>query len=72
MSHVSIFRNSGGPFFKYKTVVLNGEKENEFHYLCEDGIKNLSIVITICHRSGSLMMSNSNPQDIFFYTTLRL
>ena len=32
--------------------------------LCEDGIENLSLVITICHHSASLVMSIGDPQEI--------
>ena len=35
------------------------------HYSCEDGIKNLSLVITICHYSASLVMPNGDPRDEF-------
>ena len=32
--------------------------------------KNLSLVITVCHHSASLVMPNSDPRDGFFYPTL--
>ena len=33
---------------------------------------NLSLGITICHHSASLMMPNGDPRDGFFYLTLIL
>ena len=43
----------------------------QIHYLCEDGIENPSLGITICHHSASLMMPNSDPHNRF-YPTLTL
>ena len=42
------------------------------HYLCEDGIENPSLVITVCHHSASLVMPVNDPQDGFFYPSLTL
>ena len=41
-------------------------------YFCEDGIENLSLVITLCHHATSLMMSKGDPWDEFFYHILTL
>ena len=39
----------------------------------KDGIaKNLSLVITVCHLSASLVMPNGDPWDGFFYPILSL
>ena len=38
-------------------------------FLRENGIENVSFVITVCHRLASLQMSNSDPQDKYFYPT---
>ena len=40
--------------------------------LCEGRIENLSLGITVCHHSASLMMPNGDPRDRFFYSTLTL
>ena len=34
--------------------------------------KNLSLAITVCHHSASLVMSIGDPRDGFFYPTLTL
>ena len=36
------------------------------------GKKNLSLGITVCHRSASLVMPNGDPWDSLFYPTLTL
>ena len=41
------------------------------HYLC-DGIENMSLRITVCHHSASLVMPNDDPRDGFFYPILIL
>ena len=45
-------------------------KTKRIHYLCEGGIENLSLVITTCHHSASLVMPIGDPRDGFFYPTL--
>ena len=35
-------------------------------------LRNLSLMITICHHSASFVMPNSDPQGGFFYLTLTL
>ena len=37
-----------------------------------EGKKNLSLVITTCHHSASLLMPIGDPQDGFFYPTRTL
>ena len=48
------------------------KKTNPLLILCEDGQKNPSLAITICHHSASLMMPIGDPLDGFFYPTLTL
>ena len=39
-------------------MVLSGEQENEFYYLCEDAIKkNMSLAITVFHHFSSLHLT---------------
>ena len=49
-----------------------GEEERESIICVRMGSKNLSLVTTVCHHLASLMMSNCDPWDIFFYPTLTL
>ena len=51
--------------FQNKNAELNGEHVKRIHNLCEDGIENLSLWITIRHD----VMPNS---DGFYYPTLTL
>ena len=54
------------------------KKKNSFS--CEGGIEKSvprdqidpSLGITVCHQSASLVMSNGDPWDVFFYPTLAL
>ena len=58
-------------FFKYEHAVFNGEQESESIIRVGMGKKNPSLEITVCHHSASLLMSNCDPQDGFFYPTLQ-
>ena len=40
--------------------------------LCEDGIENPTLGITVCHHLVTLMMPNSDPWDQFFYPNLMI
>ena len=66
-----IFLKTFSCFFQYKMRYLVMSKK-QIYYFCEDGIENLSLKITVCHNSASLMMKISNPWDRFFYPTLKL
>ena len=60
-------------FFQYKMwYLLVSEQEKESIIHVRMGWKNLSLVITVCHHSASLMMPIGDPQDGFFYPTLTL
>ena len=52
-------------------MVFKGEQEKEsiIHVRYK---KNLSLGITICHHSASLVMPNGDPRDVFLYPTLKL
>ena len=49
---------------------FNGEQEKTINYLCGDGIENLSLGITVCNHSASLVMVNGDSPDGFFYPIL--
>ena len=57
---------------KQKRQKNSGEQEKESIILVRVGSKNLSLRITICHHSASLVMPNGDPRDIFFYSTITL
>ena len=56
----------------YEHALFNGEQEKEFIICVTIELKELSIAITVCDLSASLMMQNRDPQDEFFYPTLIL
>ena len=70
MSHFIVIKSFWEFFLKNKNVKLNGEQEKKINYLCEDGIENPFLGITICYHLASLMMLNSDPHDRFPYSTL--
>ena len=51
---------------------MNGEQEKESNIGLRSRWKNLSLVITVCHHSASLMMPNGDPWNRFSYLTLTL
>ena len=59
-------------FFDYKMryLVVNKKKESIFRVMV--GLKNPSLVITICHHSVSLVMPIGDPRDGFYYPILTL
>ena len=74
ISHLSIFRIFWKPFscfsnIKCSTLWLASKR---IHYLSEDGIENLSLVITVSHHSVSLVMPIGDPRDRFIYPTRTL
>ena len=50
----------------------SGEQENESIIRVRVGEKNLSLEITVCHHSASLVMPNGDPRGQFFYPALTL
>ena len=40
------------------------------YYLCEDGIENPSLKLTICHHSASILMPIGDSLNRLFYPTL--
>ena len=50
----------------------SGEQEKESNIRVRVGKKNLSLVITVCHHSASLVMPNGDPRDGFLYPTFTL
>ena len=46
-----------------------GKQEKESIIRVRVGEKNLSLGITVCHHSASLVMPNGDPRDVFFYYT---
>ena len=54
------------------TARLRGCGFEQIRYQCDDRIKNLCLVITICHYSASLVMPNGDPRYRFFYPFLTL
>ena len=44
----------------------------KIHYLCEDVIENLTLMITVCPHSARLVIPIGDPRDKFFYPTLTL
>ena len=49
----------------------SGEQEKESIYSYEGRIRNnLSLGITVCHHSASLVMPNDDPRDRSFFLTL--
>ena len=67
MSHLSIFKNFWEHFFKHENAALNGEQEKESISRERVGQKNLSLGITICHHSASLVMPKGDPWDGFSF-----
>ena len=67
MSLLSIFRNFW-ELFKHENAVFNGEQEKESICRVRVESKNLSLGITVCYQSASLMMTNGDPWDRYFYT----
>ena len=63
---------SGSLYFKNENALFNGEQEKESIICVRMGLKKPSLAITICHHSASIVMSNSDPRDGFFYPTLTL
>ena len=57
------------PFLKYKVQYLMMSKKKN-HYLCEDQIEKSIPQDHRCHHLASLVMSNCDPWDGFFYPTL--
>ena len=61
-------------FFHYKDYAIGSEREKEsiiiFFIICvRMGQKNLTLVITVCHHSASLVIPIGNPRYGFFYPT---
>ena len=74
MSHFSVFRIFWKSFFMFfpiymRFLVVSKTKNPLF---LEDGIEYLSLVITVRHHPASFTMTNGDPQDGFFYHTLRV
>ena len=46
--------------------------KKRIHYSFEDGIETLSLAITVCYHSTSLVMPIGGPRDGFFSPTLTL
>ena len=63
---VYMYSETSGSLFKYKNVEFNAEQEKESIICVRMGKKNLSLAITICHHSESLVMPNGDPLDRFF------
>ena len=55
-----------GAFLKTQKLVFNGEQEKESITPVRMGLKNASIVITICHHLASLVMPNDDPRNGIF------
>ena len=78
MSYLSVFKKFRNQIFKlylslnYKNAVFEGEQEKESIIRVRMGLKNLSLTITVCHHSASLVMPIGDPRDGFFYPTLTL
>ena len=53
------------PAFAKATQVKNVARKR-IHYLYEGWIESMSLGITVCHHSASLVMPNSDPGDGFF------
>ena len=51
---------------------ISGKQEKESIIRVRVGYINPSLKITVCHHSASLVMSNGDPRDGFFYPTLTL
>ena len=64
MSHLSVFRFFWKLFhvFPKQNEVFSGEQEKESFIYVRMGWKNLSLVITVCHHSASLVMPIGNPR----------
>ena len=56
-----------GFFNQYENATFNGEQEKECITHVRMGWKNLSLAISICHHSASLVMPNSDPRDGISY-----
>ena len=69
-SHLCVFRGLLEAYFKIKKN--SREQEKESNILVRVGYKSLSLVITVCHHSASLVMPKGDPRDGFFYLTLSL
>ena len=65
MSHLSVFRNFGEALIL--NAVFNGEqvKKSIIRIIIRMrvGYKNVSLGITVCHHSASLLMPNGGPWD---------
>ena len=66
--YLSVFRD----FWKLNFKLKNSGEQEIIHYSREGRIEksNLSLGITVCHRSASLVMPSGDPRDEFFYPTL--
>ena len=53
-------------------MVFNGKQGKESLICVEVGYKNLSLEITVCLRSASLMKANGDHRNVFFNPTLTL
>ena len=63
---------SGSLSLNYKIEIVDDEQEKESIIRMRMGKKNLSLSITDCHHSASLVMPIRDPQADFFYPTLTL
>ena len=66
MLHFSVFKFFWKLFSRFSNineVFLSGEQEKESIIRVRMGLKNLSLVITICHHSASLVMPIGDPRD---------
>ena len=68
--HLRVFRDFWKLILKVKKN--SGEQEKESIICVRVGYKNLSLGITVCHHSASLVMANGDPREEFFYPTLIL
>ena len=67
---VPAYSRTSGSLFTCKNAVFNGEQEKEPIICVRMGKKNMSLRITVCHHSASLVMPICDPQDGVFYPTL--
>ena len=62
---ISALSVTSGSLFKYETMLLNGEQEKESIICVRMGSKNVSLAITDCPHSASLVVPNPHTQDRF-------
>ena len=71
LCYISAYSGTSRILFKHENVVFSGKQEKG-SIIHVEWDRKISLKITICHHSASLMMPNGDPPDKFVYPTLTL